>query len=451
MSSYFERRLMQVRKPWLVDRYFGNLHMATADSMPLNKIASFHMDALKEIVEIAYAKCPFYTDKMKAARVAPGHIKGLADIRRLPFTTKDELCGNPWALLACDRKDISVITVSTGTTGGEEIYIPNTWRDYTLSDMTPRYPLLFPIDPGDICIDALPYEMSSAGLSFHKCFIDACMATSFNAGKGGAYSTPEKTVKALRDLKPHVVITTPSWSVNVAEAAEESGFDLKSLPLKKMWLTGEGCSNSFRKRVEETWGTTANMYYGSLECGGIGIECDAHDGYHLLHAHVITEIIDPDTNEPLEPGEIGEIVVTCTLRYDTPLIRYRTKDLGYIEMAPCKCGVTAPRLFLRGRLVDHINIQGTLLSPYYLEEFLMQNPEVGNWYQFVLSRQDDQYLKVRAELSKGFEPSRELADKIASKLEFAAGVPCKVELVEKMPRTAQKAKRVVYEDEIKGG
>jgi phenylacetate-CoA ligase len=446
MSSYYEKRLTQIKKPWTIDRYFGNLHMSAVDGMPLSKVSSFHRDALREIAAIAYNKCPFYTKKMNEARVKPEDIKELTDIKKLPFTTKEELRGNPWALLACEKKDISVITVSTGTTGGEEIYVPYTWRDYTLNDMTPRYPKLFPIDPGDICVDALPYEMSSAGLSFHKLFVDACLATVFNAGKGGAYSTPEKTVKALRDLRPNIVITTPSWAVHIIEAAEEASFDIASLKLKKMWLTGEGCSDSFRKRIESAWGTTANMYYGSLECGGIGIECDLHEGYHLLQSHVIPEIIDPDTDEVLEPGEIGEIVVTCALRYDTPLIRYRTRDLGYIETTPCKCGATPQRLFLRGRVVDQINVGEKSLSPYYLEEILMQNPEVGMWYQFILSHKDSNILRVRAELTKGVKPSDALADKLASRLEFAAGVPCKVELVEKMPRTAQKARRVVYED-----
>ena len=446
MSSFYEKRLTQVKKSWLVDRFFGNLYTTSAENMPQVKIRSFHREALRELTGIAYSKCPFYTVKMDQRGVKPEHIKELSDITKLPFTTKDELRGNPWALLACDKKDVSVITVSTGTTGGEEIYVPNTWRDYTLNDTTPRYPKLFPIDPGDICVDALPYEMSSSGLSFHKIFMDACLATVFNAGKGGAYSSPEKTVKVLMDLRPNVIITTPSWAVSVAEAAEEAGFNLSTLPLKKMWLTGEGCSDSFRKRIENIYGTRANTYYGSLECGGIGIECDAHDGYHIMQAHVIVEIVDPQTDEPLEPGEIGEIVVTNTLRYDTPLIRYRTRDLGYIDSTPCSCGVSAPKLYLRGRVVDQMNIRGASLSPFYLEEVLMQNPEVGNWYQFVLKRNDPNYFKVRAELAKGVTAAPGLAEKIASKMEFTVGVPCIVELVDKMPRTSKKAYRVVYEE-----
>ncbi len=446
MSSFYERRMTQIRKPYLVDRYFGNLYSTSAENMPLQKIQNYYKDALKEIVNQAYSKCDFYKKKMDDAGVSPANIKNISDISKLPFLTKDELRGNPWALLACDKKDVSIITVSTGTTGGEEIYIPSTWKDYILNDMTPRYPSLFPIDPGDICVDALPYEMSSAGLAFHKTFMDACLATVFAAGKGGAYSTPEKTIRTIRDLKPNILITTPSWAVTVAEAAEDIGFDLTSLKLKKMWLTGEGCSNSFRKRVEQIYGATANTYYGSLECGGIGIECDKHDGYHILQAHIMVEIVDPQTGTVLEPGEIGEIVVTSMLRFDAPLIRYRTRDLGYIEPAPCQCGVAAQRLFLRGRVVDQINLRGISFSPFYLEEFLMQFEEVGNWYQFVLKKNDPNFFKVRAELAKGCKATAELADKIGSKMEFMTGVPCQVELVEKLQRTGQKAYRVVYEE-----
>ncbi|MCX7922092.1 MAG: AMP-binding protein [Clostridia bacterium] len=446
MSSYYERRMAQTRKPRVVEYYFGNLGLSAAESMPPSRLADFHRDTLKEIVTIAYNRCPFYTKKMNEAGVNPNHIRTLKDLCKMPFITKDELRGNPWALLACDKKDVSLVTVSTGTTGGEQIYIPNSWRDYILNDMTPRYPKLFPVDPGDICVDALPYEMSSAGLAFHKTFMDACLATVVAAGKGGAYSTPEKTVKVMKDLRPNIVITTPSWAISIAEAAEQAGFDLTSLNLKKMWLTGEGCSNSFRSRVEKIWGATANMYYGSLECGGIGIECDAHEGYHILQGHAIIEIVNPATGEVLEPGEIGEIVVTCPLRFDTPIIRYRTMDLGYIDTIPCKCGVGAPRLFLRGRLVDQMNILGNSFSPFYLEEFLMRFPELGNWYQFVVRKDRDDYLKIRAELAKGVKPSRELEEKIRSKMEFATGISCKVELLEQMPRTAQKAIRVIYEE-----
>ena len=442
--SRYEKRLAKVRKASAFDDYFVEEEFPD-DNMSIERLQAFQWEALKEIIRTAYNKCGFYRKKMDDLGISPDDIKGMSDLSKMPFVTKEELRGHPWALLACDKQDIAVVTVSTGTTGGDEIYIPSTWRDYWLHEMAPGYPVLFPINPGDICINALPYEMSSAGLAFHKTFMDACLGTVVAAGKGGAYSTPKKTLKVMKDLKPSVLITTPSWAVSLAEADEENAGGLSDITLRKMWLTGEGCSFSFRNRVEKMWNTTANMYYGSLECGGVGIECDAHDGYHVLGAHSIVEIVDPDTGETLEPGEIGEIVVTCPLRFDTPLIRYRTKDIGYIDPSPCKCGVKLPRIFLRGRRVDQITVQGVSFSPYYLEEYLMRLPEVGNWYQFVVNKNGSDRLKIRAEVAKGQKPCPELAEKLSSRLEFGIGVPCDFILYEKLPRTGQKAVRVVSE------
>ena len=440
MESRFEKKLNRLSRPSFLAGFFGEGDFI--DGMPETRLDEYQSEAVRAVVARAYEKSPFYRRKMDDAGVTPDEIERPMDLHRLPFTTKDELRGNPWALLACPREEVSLVQVSTGTTGGEEIYIMYTWRDCFLHDLAPGYPALVPVEPGDICLVALPYEMSSAGLAFHKTFMDGCGATVIPAGKGGAYSTPEKTVRLMRDLRPTVVITTPSWAVVLAEAAAAASFPLSSLPLRRMWLTGEGCSPAFRDRVAAIWGVTANFYYGSLECGCIGIECDAHRGYHVTAGHVAVEIVDPQTGAVLAPGEIGEIVVTCLLRYDTPLLRYRTQDLGYLDPDPCPCGVTLPRLILRGRLLDQIDIQGKSFSPFYLEEFLMRLPQVGNWYQFI-GDGDSELLRIRCELAAGVEPSPALAETLASKMEYATGLPCAFEFVAELPRPHGKTVRVV--------
>lgn len=441
MASKFDQ-LRRTRKPALLRRYFDLT--PAVESIPLARLEQFQNEALQMVVRRAYHGCAFFREKMTAAGVKPADIRTLADVARLPFTTKEELRTDPWLLLACDKEDILLVHTSTGTTGGQEIYVPWTWRDFYLLELSPGLPRLVDVRSGDICLNALPYEMSSAGLAFHKVFMDGCQATVIPAGKGGAYSSPDKTIRVMRDLRPNVAITTPSWAIQLAEAAQEVGFDISQLSLKRMWLTGEGCSDAFRRRVETLWGTRANFYYGSLECGGLGVECDRHAGYHIPLAHVLVEIIDPETGQVLEPGEIGEIAVTCLIRWDTPLIRYRTDDLGYIDPDPCECGVCLPRLFLRGRRVEQLTVAGKSISPYYAEEFLMRMPEVGNWYHFVVS-EDAQVLQVQVELAPGVVAGPQLADRLASHLEFSLGVACEFRLHDRLPRPTSKTVRVLHE------
>jgi Coenzyme F390 synthetase len=443
MTSRFEKLIQEADFPPLVARYFSK-KMVSPDLMSPARIARFQEEAVKAVLSRAYEKSPFYHRKMTEAKIMPQDVKSLADLEKVPFTTKEELRQDPWARLACDKKEISLIHVSSGTTGGKEIYTPHTWKEYYLNHSI-IYPRLTPVKREDVCFVALPYEMSQSGLNFHNMFLVGHQAASVPVGKGGAYSTPEKTIKLMRKLNPSFIATSPSYAMTLAEAAEEASFDLKSLPLKKMWIVGEGCSEAFRKRLEKIWGTTANSAYGATECGFIGRECDAHNGKHITQAHVLVEIVDPQTGKVLKPGEIGEVVVTCMLRFDTPLIRYRTNDLGYLDTKPCRCGVLLPRLHLKGRATDHLMIKGKSYSPYLLEEFLMQQPEVGNWYQFIVNQGDNERLTIHVEPAAGVEATPELAQKVADQVRAKSGVPCDLQFVGKMLRPGTKALRVVYE------
>ncbi|XXX80115.1 AMP-binding protein [Sorangium sp. So ce134] len=429
--------------PPAISRYLSGADQA--DSLSPDTLERYQAESLRTIVQRAYRKSSFYRTKMGEAGVAPGDIQKATDLAKLPFLTKDELRGQPFRLLTCDRKDIALIQVSTGTTGGEEIYMAYTWNDYLLYDLAPRYSRLFPVGPGDICLNALPYEMSTAGLAFHKTFMDGYQATVVPAGKGGAYSTPQKTVRTMKDLRPSIVVTSPSWAIALAEEAQRSSFDLTSLRVRKMWLTGEGCSPALRGRIEKMWGTTANFFYGSLECGALGIECDHHDGYHVPAAHVIMEIVDPKTGRVLDPGATGEIVVTGLLRYDSPILRFRTGDLGCLDPAPCPCGVAMPRFRMRGRAFDQIRFQGKEISPILLEEHLMRMPEVGNWFQFVVPSSGQARIKVRCELASGVEPGAPLAQALATRLQAATSLPFDFEFVDEFQRAGVKAVRVVRE------
>jgi phenylacetate-CoA ligase len=443
MSTPFEARLRALKTPPVLSRYFSEGQ--SADRMPPETLARYQLESLQALVQRASEHSPFYREKLSQAGIGPNGIRQLEDLGKLPFLTKDELRGKPWLLLTCDKKDVVLVQVSTGTTGGEEIYMAYTWNDYLLHDLSPQYKNLFPVGPGDVCLNALPYEMSTAGLAFHKTFMEGYQATVIPAGKGGAYSTAQKTLKMIRDLSPNLIVTSPSWAITLAEEAARSGICLPSLGLKKMWLTGEGCSQAFRQRVETLFGTTANYFYGSLECGALGIECDAHNGYHLTQAHVLMEIVDPRTGERLPQGEVGEIAVTALLRYDSPILRFRTGDLGVLETRACACGSTLSRFHLRGRAFDQLLFRGKALSPLHLEEFLMRMPEVGNWFQFVMPSSDSARIKIRCELAEGFHPSPALAATIAGRMEEATRLPFDIEFTGHLPRPGGKAVRVVRE------
>ncbi|MFQ5896817.1 MAG: phenylacetate--CoA ligase family protein [Candidatus Methylomirabilia bacterium] len=439
--SYLSRKL-DAPLPEITGRYFregDNL----VDRWPPHRMAAYQREALFTILIHAWEHNRFYRRKFRQAGIHPAALAVPEELSRLPLTSKEEIRGQPWILLAVPRHQVSQIHVSTGTTGGEEIYVPHTWEDLYVRNLGPAMRRLVPVGIDDVVINALPYEMSSAGLAFHRTFQKGCGALVVPAGKGGYYSTPERTLLAARDLGATILITTPSYAILLAEVAQDEKIVLAEIPLRFLWLTGEGCSPAFRQRVEALWGHPAHLYYGSLEAGPIGIECPARNGYHLASGHVYVEVIDPETLRGLPPGETGELVVTELTRLASPLIRYRTGDFGFLDSVPCPCGISLWKLHLRGRSEDQIQIADGQFSPYYLEEFLMQIPEVGNWYQFVTK---PDRLCVRTELAPGVAPTETVRRTIESRLEYAIGVSVEAELVARLPRTGGKTTRVIRQE-----
>ena len=425
--------------PDLVKTYFAGGD-EFVDIWTTHRLENYQSDALRCRLVHAYQSNRFYREKFDAVGARPTAMEFPRDMAQIPLTTKDEIRGKPWLLLSVPRHAISQIQVSTGTTGGEEIYISHTWEDLHVNYISPAMRRLIPVGTSDVVVDALPYEMSSAGLACHRTFQRGYGALVVPAGKGGYYSTPERTLKAAKDLGATILITAPSNAISLAEAAAGEGCDLSSIPLRFVWLTGEGCSPALRARIERLWGKPAYFYYGSLEAGPIGIECAAQSGLHVAGGHVYLEIIGPKTGERLPPGETGEIVITELTRMASPLIRYRTGDTGLIETAKCSCGLELPKLILRGRIGDQIRIGKKVYGPYQLEQYLMEIPEAGNWYQLLPS--GDQ-LEILLEPAHGIKIEAKLAESIASRFESSTGIKTKITLVNRIPRAGGKAIRVV--------
>jgi len=432
--SFLENQLIKPL-PVLIKKYFRENN--NVDSWEKSQIKEYQKEALTYVINHAFENNPFYRQKYKGLPDSPENIP----FEELPFLDREEIMNNPWILLSTPKNEISQVHISTGSSGQGTIYIDYSWDDLYVRGFGPSMRKLVPVGIEDVIINALPYELSSAGLAFHRVFQKACGACVIPAGKGGAYSKPEKTVQIIQETHPTILITTPSYAVYLKETADSQKISLKENLFRFIWLTGEGCSPSFRKRVEGLWGCPAYFYYGSLEAGPIGIECPTQNGYHIALGHIYLEIIDQKTERPLPPGETGEIIVTELIKESTHLVRYRTGDIGFIDDSECPCGISLPRLYLRGRKEDQIMVGGEIISPFFIEEILMQIDEVGYWYQICPQKNE---LLLRIELKKDFSPDNGIKEKIQSYLEYFISCPVKVEFSHNLPRSGGKIARVIW-------
>jgi len=425
-------------------RYFGVVDQPPIEHWPAERIADYQCDAVADQLAHVWKQSPFYRKKFDQAQVTPDDFRTLDDLRRFPFTTKDELRGDPWVLLSVPKEDVCLAHTSTGTTGGVWSYTLYSRDDMYVHDQVPSPRLLMPICSSDVVIDALPYEMSSAGQSFQRSLQGTASALVVPVGKGGFYSDPAKTSRIMADLQADILITTPPYAMLLAEMAGQLGISLSDdIRLRFMWLTGEGCSQAYRRRLEELWNCPGIVFYGSMECGSIGIECTEQAGGHISQGHVHVEIVDPQTGDPLPPGEVGEVVCTVLQRKASPLIRFRTQDLACIDLQPCRCGVIFPRLHIRGRIVDQLAGTGEEnaappISPYMIEDVLFAQPAMGGNYQIYT---DGNRLLIEAE-RRGANADGKSAKRHIEQILTERGLQAELCWVAHIPRTGGKTRRI---------
>jgi phenylacetate-CoA ligase len=431
--------------PAHIARYFGNGQQTPIERWSAERLGEYQRDTVAEQLRHVYAANDFYRQKFDTAGVKPDDFHNLADLARFPFTHKDELRGKPWVLLSVPKNEVCLTHTSTGTTGGAWSYVHYSWDDMHVRDWAPFPHELMDIRDTDLVINALPYEMSSAGQSFQRSLQGAAGAQVVPVGKGGFYSEADKTVQVMADLAADVLITTPPYAMLLSEVAaaigRRPGQDIR---LRFIWLTGEGCSPAYRRRLEERWQCPALVFYGSLECGPIGIECRQQAGCHVSAGHVYLEIVDPQTGQPKPPGEVGEVVCTTLLRQASPLIRYRTQDLAMMDPAACPCGVVFPKVHIRGRIVDQVPQQGPTpqaaappISPYAIEDVLYSQAEMGGNYQIYAAGPS---LRIEAELSGG--GAGDAARQRILEALGRRGIQAELAWVDHIPRTGGKTRRI---------
>jgi phenylacetate-CoA ligase len=411
----------------------------TIEKLPRERREQYQLKAVNLTLRHIWEHNEFYRSKLEEAGFKQPEIDSLEQLSSVPLLQKDVIRGDKTKLLCVEPKQIGQVHLTSGTTG-KPIYTSYTLADQYVYDLLPKYLELFQESDIDIAAIALPYEFALPGLGFQRLFQFAFGTAILSLGKGGYMAPIDKSLELMKEYQATVLVTTPSYAALLAEESERFGIrpgvDIR---LRRIVLTGEGCSYTFRERLEKWWGCEVSFFYGSTECGVVAVECKEHKGYHIVEGHVKVEIADPVTGTPLGYNKTGEIVVTTLLREAMPMVRYRSGDIGYLQKSKCACGITMDVLHLRGRMENMMHLNDSDYPPFLLENFLLEIPDVSLWYHFIL---EQGRLTIEAEPFRTELDDEQLAAKVRAHMQERVGVECDVKIKHGLPRTFGKAVRV---------
>ena len=420
------------------------------ETMPYEELKQLQYHELKQLVNNLYSFNKFYHDRMREANVSPLDINCLDDIRKLPFMYKQDLRDNyPGKMFTAPKNEIVRYHVSSGTSGKPTLVA---YTRHDLDYWTEALARSFTsagIGPGDIMQVSYGYGLFTGGLGAH-----------YGAEKVGATVLPASTgntqrqLEMMQDLGVTVIACTPSYLTHLCTTAREMGIDWKrDMKLKKAILGAEPWSESMRTRLQNEMGIKCYDIYGTSEqAGPMFSECEAQKGAHICGDLMLVEILDRETGEPLEPGNEGEMVVTMLQKEAMPMIRYKMKDITHLDVEPCECGRTSPRIGrITGRADDMLIIRGINVFPSQIEYTLMRIPQVGEQYMIYVTREGDLdrmqlQVEIRPEaFSDKVEDMVALRAHIESELKKYLNVAVEVELKApgELPRFDGKAKRVI--------
>ena len=420
------------------------------ERMPVDELKELQEQKLKELVHYVYQHSPFYRKKFDDAGVKPEDIKTLDDVKKLPFTYKQDLRDTyPTGMFCVPNEQLVRFHVSSGTTGKPTIvgYTKNDIDQWSLS--LARALTSIGVGRGDVLQISYGYGLFTGGLGMH-----------YGAEEAGATVLPtsagntEKQLELMQDLGTTVLACTPSYMLFMNEAAKQAGISLKDDTKLRVGVLGaEPWSEEMRTRIEESSGIKAYDIFGTSELSGpLFTECTYQDGIHIWADQFLVEIIDPKTGEPLPDGKQGELVITTLAKEALPLIRYKIGDLTVKTSEVCKCGRTHPRIMrVLGRVDDMLIIRGINVFPGQIESVLMNIPEVGEHFMIIVDRVNElDTMKVQIEMTDAAFSDKvndimSLEKKVASSLKSVLNLAVEVELVENgsLPRSMGKSKKVI--------
>jgi phenylacetate-CoA ligase len=421
------------------------------ETMPREALEAIQLRRLQSVAARVYNTVPFYKKSFDEAGVKPDSIRTLDDLRKLPFTYKDNLRDNyPFGMFTVPMDNVVRIHASSGTTGKPTV-VGYTARDIqTWSELMARTLMAGGATKGDMIHNAYGYGLFTGGLGFH-----------YGAEKLGASVIPisggntKRQVMIMKDFAPTILACTPSYALLIAEVAEELGVDFRELHFKAGIFGAEPWSEKMRGEIEKKLNLKAMDIYGLSEIigPGVSVECiEAQNGLHIFEDHFIPEIIDPDSEEVLPYNTPGELVFTTITKEAFPVIRYRTRDISILYPEPCRCGRTMVRMGrVRGRSDDMLIIRGVNVFPSQIESVIMEFDGIEPHYQLVVEREGRlDTLSVMVEVNERIfsdevKNLQAMERSLEKNIKELLGVAAKVRLVEpkSIQRTEGKAVRVI--------
>ena len=427
----------------------------TKECMSRDEMTNLQSARLVKLVDRVYHSVEYYRKKMQALGLEPGDIRGIEDLDKLPFTTKDDLRDTyPFGMFAVPNSQITRIHASSGTTGKATV-VGYTRRDIDIwSECVARCIAMAGLGKEDIIQVAYGYGLFTGGLGAH-----------YGAEKMGATVVPmstgntKKLITMMIDFGVTGIMCTPSYLLHIAETIEEMGVR-DQICLKASLNGAEPWTEGMRGQIEQYLGIHAHDIYGLSEIMGPGVatDCSFHKGLHIHGDHFLPEIVDQNTLKPLRDGMTGELVISTLTKEGLPLIRYRTKDLTSIDHSPCACGRTTARIArFTGRTDDMLIIRGVNVFPSQIEAALLEMGETTPHYLLIVDRINNMdTLEVQVEVEERFfsDEIRELenlTNRIAHVIQQAIGLSVKVKLVEpkSIERSMGKTQHVIDKRKLK--
>ena len=427
----------------------GNYYQPELECASREVLHYIQSKRLRKLVERCYNNVPLYKQRMDEAGILPGDIKDIDDVKKLPFTTKQDLRDTyPFGLFAVPREDLARIHASSGTTGKQTVV------GYTKADIdawatgAARSIVMAGGTKADLVHVSYGYGLFTGGLGLH-----------YGAEKLGATAIPvssgntKRQVQILQDYGSDILCCTPSYAMYIGETVRDMGIDPKTLRVRAGIFGAEPWTEEMRREIERLLAIEAFDIYGLSEIAGPGVacECHQHNGLHINEDMFYPEVIDPDTGETLPDGTYGELVFTCIGKEALPLMRYRTRDICSLNHLPCECGRTLVRMSKpRGRTDDMLIIRGINVFPSQIESVLLELGMDPN-YQLVVDRVGNlDTLEVQVEMNEGMfgdtvRSLESIEHKIGNALQSTLNIVAKVRLLEpkSIPRSEGKAKRVI--------